>query len=193
MPAYCANSIPPDYRTRALPEPFQDMLTGGHPNSLGRTIEVVETVLANPERFPELFDCYGSDDEVVRLRTSNAMKRVEAARRDLLLPYVDRFIEEIGALNQPSAQWTLATLFGRLKDGLTPRQHAGALSILKRNLAEHQDWIVLNTTIETLSNWAQTDEALKSWLQPHLERLAKDTRKSVSGRATKALTALATD
>lgn len=169
------------------------MLTGGHPNSLGRTIEVVETVLANPERFPELFDCYGSDDEVVRLRTSNAMKRVEAARRDLLLPYVDRFIEEIGALNQPSAQWTLATLFGRLKDGLTPRQHAGALSILKRNLAEHQDWIVLNTTIETLSNWAQTDEALKSWLQPHLERLAKDTRKSVSGRATKALTALAAD
>ena len=169
------------------------MLTGGHPNSLGRTIEVVETVLADPDRFSELFDCYQSADEVVRLRTSNAMKRVETERRDLLLPYVDRFIDEIGALDQASAQWTLATLFGRLKGDLTPDQHQGALSILKRNLAEHQDWIVLNTTIETLSNWAKTDAPLKSWLLPHLERLAKDTRKSVSKRATKALASLATD
>ncbi len=62
------------------------MLTGGHPNSLGRTKEVVEMVLADPDRFDELFGCYASEDEVVRLRTSNAVKRVEAARHDLLVP-----------------------------------------------------------------------------------------------------------
>ena len=173
-----------------MAEPFERMLTGGHPNSLGRTVEVVDTVLARPGRFEELFACYRSEDEVVRLRTSNAMKRIEAKRRDLLLPYIDRFIEEIGALDQASAQWTLAQLFDRMEADLTSAQRKGALGIMKRNLAEHDDWIVLNTTIETLSNWARTDADLSAWLQPHLERLAEDTRKSVSSRAGKKLKAI---
>ena len=90
-----------------MAETFEQMLTGGHPNSLGRTVEVVDIVLSDTDRFGELFDCYRSQDEVVRLRTSSAMKRVEAERHDLLLPYIDRFIGEIGELDQASAQWTL--------------------------------------------------------------------------------------
>ena len=38
-----------------MTERFEDMLTGGHPNSLGRTIEVVDQVLANPTKIEELF------------------------------------------------------------------------------------------------------------------------------------------
>ena len=64
---------------------FEERLTGGHPNSLGKTVEVVEEVLANPERFEELFNCYFSDDAVVRLRVSNAMKRVGKENRQLLI------------------------------------------------------------------------------------------------------------
>jgi len=52
---------------------FEKRLKGGHPNSLGNTIEVVEEVLAKNDLFNELFNCYFSNDEVVRLRTSNAM------------------------------------------------------------------------------------------------------------------------
>ena len=55
---------------------FEERLTGGHPNSLGNTIEVVEEVLQHHEAFDELFNCYFSTDEVVRLRVSNAMRRV---------------------------------------------------------------------------------------------------------------------
>jgi len=72
---------------------------------------VVELVLAKPERFADLFRCYKSEDEIVRLRTSNAMKRIESERHDLLVPYIDQFINEIGRINQASAQWTLAQLF----------------------------------------------------------------------------------
>lgn len=170
-----------------MAETFEQMLTGGHPNSLGRTIEVVDLVLANPDRFDELFDCYESDDAVVRLRTSNAMKRIEAERHDLLVPYIDRFISEIGQLNQASAQWTLAQLFDRLSENMTKRQRAAALEIMKRNLASHNDWIVLNTTIETLAAWAVHDQGLKAWLTPHLERLSSDSRKSVASRAARKL------
>ena len=46
-------------------ESFEEMLTGGHPNSLGRTVGVVEIVLANPARLGEPYACYQSNDKVV--------------------------------------------------------------------------------------------------------------------------------
>lgn len=173
-----------------MSEPFAEMLKGGHPNSLGRTIEVVDAVLSSPNRFEELFACYRSDDPTVRLRTSSAMKRVEKERHDLLVAYLDRFIEEIGALDQASAQWTLAQLFARLAEDMIPPQRAAALSIMKRNLSSHDDWIVLNTSMETLTDWARDDRALQQWLTPQLDRLTGDPRKSVANRARKKRAAL---
>jgi hypothetical protein len=35
---------------------FEEMLTGGHPNSLGRTIEVVDLVLANSVKLSDLYN-----------------------------------------------------------------------------------------------------------------------------------------
>ena len=166
-------------------EPFESMLAGGHPNSLGRTLEVVGAVCTQPDRFEELFNTYQSPDPVVRLRTSNAMRRIEALRHDLLVPYLDRFLTEIAPLDQASAQWTLAVLFDLLKADMTPDQHALAQAVMQRNLAHHDDWIVLNNTMETLTNWAITDAALQAWLMPHLARLQGDPRKSVASRAAK--------
>lgn len=34
---------------------FEEMLTGGHPNSLGRTVEVVELVLLSQARLTDLY------------------------------------------------------------------------------------------------------------------------------------------
>ena len=168
-------------------EPFEAMLTGGHPNSLGRTAEVVEAVMADPGRFDELFDCYGSADDVVRLRVSSAMKRLTGTRRELILGALDRLIRDIGILDQASAQWTLAQIFGWLEADMTAEQKSAALKIMQRNLAGHRDWIVLNHTMETLAGWAAHDRALGEWLRPHLERLSKDSRKSVSRRALRKL------
>ena len=112
------------------------------------------------------------------------MKRVEAERSDLLLPYLDRFIEEIGALDQASARWTLAQLFGRMADDLTASQRKRATELMQRNLTDQDDWIVLNRAMETLTDWA-AEEVLRNWLLPQLKRLAKDRRKSVSARARK--------
>ncbi len=171
-------------------EGFEDMLTGGHPNSLGRTVEVVEAVLADPPRIEELFGCYQSTDEVVRLRVSNALRRVQAERPDLILPLIDRLIGEIGALDQPSAQWSLPKLFEGAAADMTAKQADAALTIVKRNLAHHDDWIVLNNSIEYLAVKARDDAELKTWLLPHLVRLEKDRRKSVAKRAAKHRAAL---
>ncbi len=173
-----------------MADAFETMLSGGHPNSLGRTEDVVEAVLADPDRLAELYACYGSKDEVVRLRVSSAMKRVQVARPDLIVPYFDRLIDEIGQLDQASAQWTLAILFREGATEMTEAQFEKARALVQRNLAEHDDWIVLNTSIDVLSGWARDDAGLAVWLRPHLERLSRDTRKSVAGRAKKALKTL---
>jgi hypothetical protein len=164
---------------------FEEMLAGGHPNSLGRTIEVVDLVLENPGKLSNLYDCYFSTDEVVRLRTSNAIKRISREQPEWLIPYIDKLISEISAIRQASAQWTLAELFQTLSVFMSETQHTNALKILKQNLETTTDWIVLNNTMETLGKWAVTDAELKGWLLPHLDKLSDDQRKSVAGRAKK--------
>jgi transcription elongation factor GreA-like protein len=171
--------------------PFAAMLMGGHPNSLGRTLEVVDLVLAEPAQFEQLYQCYLDKDEVVRLRTSNAMKRLWRAKPELVTPYLDRFLTEIAQIDQASTRWTLAQLFGELDRHLSAEQRSRAVAVLKRNLAESDDWIVVNQTLETLGGWAKADADLRDWLKPHLMRYSDDRRTSVSGKAHKLLKTLA--
>ena len=165
---------------------FETMLTGGHPNSLGRTLEVVDAVLRDENRLPDLLDCYGSDDEVVRLRTSNAAKRVTIEHPDWTARHMDRIQGEIAAVDQPSTQWTLALLFDLTWDLLNEPQRARALAIMRGNLAKHDDWIVLNNSMKVL---AKRDPE-RAVLRPHFERLAGGGRKSVASNARKALKAI---
>ncbi|MEM7034349.1 MAG: hypothetical protein AAF629_32700 [Chloroflexota bacterium] len=171
-------------------ETFEVMLTGGHHNSLGRTIEVVDIVLANPDRLEDLYQCYFSADEVVRLRTSSALKRVSKEHPQWLEPYIDKLITEISQIDQASTQWTLANLFDTLVDYMSATQKDQAQTIMQNNLETHTDWIVLNNTMQTLADWAESDPALLAWLCPYLERLQGDSRKSVANRAKKLQTKL---
>ena len=171
-------------------EAFETMLTGGHHNSLGRTVEVFDTVMATPERLEEIYSCYFSQDEVVRLRTSSVFKRISIEEPEWLLPYIDKFINDIAKIDQASTQWTLAILFAALRQYMTPAQAKDAKQILQNNLANHNDWIVLNYTMQTLADWSKDDTVLKDWLMPHLQRVSNDSRKSVAGRAKKLIKAL---
>ncbi|MFL0711889.1 MAG: hypothetical protein ACJLS2_03810 [Microcella pacifica] len=56
---------------------FESPLTGGHPNSLGNTVSVVDEVLADRALLAELVACYRSEDAVVRLRV---LERGQAGR-----------------------------------------------------------------------------------------------------------------
>ena len=171
-------------------ENFEQMLTGGHPNSLGRTIEVVDLILKDKSKLQDLYMCYFSQDEVVRLRTSNAFKRVTLEHTEWFEDYIDRFITEISQIDQASTKWTLAILFGYSTDLMSEDQLKQAKEILKTNLKEEKDWIVLKNTMDTLGKWSATDPKLKLWLKPHLERLANHPKKVVPSCARKWLTKL---
>jgi len=166
-------------------EDFESMLTGGHPNSLGRTLEVVDVVLDDRSRLPDLYRCYFSENEVVRLRVSNAMKRVTIEHPDWTMESMDGLQSEVAAIDQASTQWTLALLFDLTADLLSPQQRSRAIAIMQDNLAHHSDWIVLNNSMKVLGKWAADDPELAAWLLPHARRLAEDGRKSVAKNARK--------
>ncbi|MEM6830724.1 MAG: hypothetical protein AAF551_09405 [Bacteroidota bacterium] len=169
---------------------YLNLLSGGHPNSLGNTIEVVFDVLDDPNNFEELYNCYSSTDQVVRLRVSNAMKRIMDAKKKILVPYIPKFISEVSQIDQASAQWTLADLFLGLAEEMTEEQLKQAKALLKKNLESQSDWIVLNNTMNTLGEWAKKDEELKEWIKPHLDRIVSDERKSVKSKAESIIEAL---
>ena len=166
---------------------FEERLTGGHPNSLGNTEEVVATVLKEHGKLQDLYDCYKSDDAVVRLRVSSAMKRLCKAQPDWIMEYLDRFQEEISTLDQASAKWSLAQIFMWLDDKMSQKQRLRAIEIMKHNLKTDDDWIVQSTTAESLAHFAVTDKDLKSWLVPQLENMKESRHNSVARKAQKLL------
>ncbi|MEY2848287.1 MAG: hypothetical protein RI885_952 [Actinomycetota bacterium] len=162
-----------------LPGDFEAALSGGHPNSLGNTLAVVEAILADETRLDELLDCYRSEDAVVRLRVSSALKRVTKERPEWVAPHLELLLTEIAAIDQPSTRWTLATVFDLLAERMTAAQRSAATAVMQRNLLESDDWIVQNTTMQVLTEWASSDASLEEWVVPELRRLVGSPRKSV--------------
>lgn len=166
------------------------MLKGGHPNSLGRTAEVVNIVLADPARLPELFAAIADSDDLVRLRVGDALEKVCRERPGWFVSYIDRVLHDLGQIDQPSVQWHVAQLLKHLRSDFSGGQEQRATELLQRNLSTSTDWIVLNVTMDVLTEWASGDAALANWLAPNLERLSRDQRKSVAKRASKRLAEL---
>ncbi|MEO0972431.1 MAG: hypothetical protein AAFX85_04990 [Pseudomonadota bacterium] len=165
-----------------MAELFVEMLAQAR-NSLGRTEEAVELVLAQPERIEELYQCYFQPNEWVRLRASSAFKRIWRRQVTLFLPYLTRFVDDISLIDQPSVRWTFAQLCLDLDAHLSASQRVTCVQRLQGYLQSTDDWIVQNTTVETLGTWARRDESLRRWLCPRLTVLVAQGRKSVAKRA----------
>lgn len=166
------------------------MLRGGHPNSLGRTAEVVDAVLDDRARLQDLFAAIADPDEVVRLRVGDALEKVCRAQPGWFVTYVDRLLGDLGQIEQPSVQWHVAQMLQDVRSDLSDDQAKQATELLQRNLSTSKDWIVLNVTMDVLTGWATRDTSLSNWLVPELERLRRDERKSVAKRAAKRLAEL---
>ena len=166
---------------------FEDTLTGGHHNSLGNTLVVADQVNADRSLLPELIATYASDDEVVRLRVSSALKRVAWEHPEWIQAEIGAIMNWVERLKQPSAQWSVGQMLLAIGPLLSESERERSIALMKTHIEESGDWIVLNHTMETLAQWAHHDPNLEAWLVPHLARFAEDSRKSVAKRAQRLL------
>lgn len=162
---------------------YEEILKGGHPNSLGNTLKVVKEIKKDKNKLKDLIDTYSSEDEVVRLRVSNALKRITIEHPVWTYRYIDRIISEISKIDQASTQWTISILFKLMGEMMKDDERQKAIEIMKKNLTASKDWIVINMTMETLFLWSKEETSLQKWLKPKLENFSRDKHKSIANRA----------
>jgi hypothetical protein len=99
---------------------------------------------------------------------------------------VEKYVHstEVASIDQASVQWHLAQIPGEIE--LAPKQRAAACLILKRNLAEKKDWIVVNYSMETLALLSKDDGLLRT----EVLVILSDPHKSIVARAHKLIAAL---
>ena len=162
---------------------FEQSLKGGHPNSLGNTLEVVDAVLDNTDTMVDLFLCYQSDDETVRLRTSNAFKRIFRAKPDLFKKWKKRFIKEVSDIDQSSAKWTTIQILNELFDQLDEKEKTQSVEICLRYLRNEKDWIVINQSLNFIRNYLERFDFKDPEMMNLLNYFFDDERKSISKNA----------
>lgn len=168
---------------------FTILLKGGHRNSLGNTEKVVSIILKDLRKTILLYDCYKSNDEVVRLRVSSCFNRIFKQQPPVFDEYIDKFLSRVANINQASAKWTVAKIITENTNRMSKVQKAKAKIILLDFLENQKDWIVLNSSMIALSKLylgdGKSDEILKSKISPLLRKLTYDKRNSVKSKSKK--------
>lgn len=95
----------------------------------------------------------------------------------------------VAQIDQASTKWTLSILFVLLDAHMTLPQRDAAIALMQANL-HFDDWIVQNTTADSLAHFARQRPELAAWLAPELRTLTTSRHKSVRGRAAKLLASL---
>lgn len=133
-----------------MTERFSEILmTGGHANSLGRVNEVIESVLRDSLRMDELYECLFDDDAWVRMRAADALEKICREHPNWLLPYIDKFQQELWQSAQASIQWHLAQIYEQVE--LTDQQRYAAQQWLASLVSKKDvDWIVAANVLDTL-------------------------------------------
>lgn len=149
-------------------ENFAEILAaGGKTNSLGRSDEVIKTVLDNKDTLELLYQCLFNEDAWVRMRAIDAIEKIGRQQPQWLMPYINRFQLDLASSTQPSIQWHLAQIYRQLK--LTSKQKQAAIAWLKEVLSKPDvDWIVAVNGMKTLVEFTKDGSISRSITMPIL-------------------------
>lgn len=175
---------------KTMTENFVEILAvGGKSNSLGRTNEVIGSVLHDRTRLAELYACLSEEDAWLRMRAADALEKICRVHPDWLEPYVDRILHEMGGSTQPSLLWHVAQMLAEIT--LTPAEQQEAIQWLKNQL-NHQDvdWIVAANVMTTLVAFTKNGLIPKNEATALIEGQQDHHSSSVRKRAAKLLVEL---
>ena len=163
-------------------------LKGGDRRSIGRAPEVVADILETPVLFAEVFEGMQDSDPLVRMRSADALEKVSAEHPEYLQPFKSRLINEVSRIEQQEVRWHVAQMFSYLDVSDTERGE-----IVKRlfsYLDTDRSRIVKVFSLQTLANFAERDEALKSRVVSRLKEMVNSGSPSLVSRAKKLLARL---
>ncbi len=156
-------------------------LTGGDPRSLHGVDDVVESVIADPSRLPELIELVFTADQVVRMRAADALEKVARDQPRLLTSRVHELLDRSEGSTLASVQWHVAQIVGEVP--LEPADRPRAIARLREYLDGSDDWIVINNSLTSLMALGHADSAVRPYLDAQIARFERSDRTAVAKRA----------
>jgi hypothetical protein len=160
------------------------MLKGGDRRSIGRSNEVKELVLRQPERFAELLKCLWDEDPVVRMRAADTAEKISVTSPQLLESQKHELLGLLDEAEQIELRWHLALMVARLS--LSGPERYRAATALRRYL-EDRSSIVKTFALQGLADLARQDASLRDPVRRTLEESLRSGTAAMKARARKLL------
>lgn len=159
-------------------------LEGGDGRSIGRSNEVVAEVLGDPALFREVFSGLLSEDEVVRMRSADAVEKITARHPEYLDSVKALLIGPVAHLDQKEVRWHAAQMLSRVK--WTDAERQQVLEILLEYLNDPSS-IVKTFAMQALADMAQQIPSLRPSVLGHLRELTAIGTPAMKARGRKLL------
>lgn len=163
---------------------LRDRLDGGTTRDLGCANEVAREALENPALVHQLIDALDDQRTVVAHRASNALKKIQRSHPALLEPFAKRILQRTVATHHLHTRWNLTLILGELP--LRGLDKSIAVDVMFEALASRSA-LQRVFGLQALANYAHNDPALRTRIQPILQRALTDPSASIRARARKLL------
>lgn len=163
-------------------------LSGGDRRSIGKVDKVVSQILKDTSLFDELFNGLYHANDVVRMRSADAIEKISRTNPELLKPYKTKIINDISKSLQQELRWHLAQIFPRLK--LTDKQKQQVVSTLLSYFKDDNSIIVKTFSLQALFDLSINDDPLNKTVLLLAKQACKTGKPALQSRAKKLLSKL---
>jgi fumarylacetoacetate (FAA) hydrolase family protein len=161
---------------------LRDRLAAGTTRNLGCANEVAREALHHHALVKELIDALDDKRIVVAHRAANALKKIQRSKPELLAPFAKQILKRALATTHMHTRWSLTIILGELP--LRGRDKALAVDLMFEALSSRSA-LQRTFALQALANYAQNDAALRTRVQPVLQRALTDTSAAIRARARK--------
>ena len=159
-----------------------DKLFIGDLRSIGKSPEVVELVLGDPDLFEEVFFGMVHEDPGVRMRAADAAEKITRKKPEFLRPYKTDLIQKVLLQEQQEVRWHVAQMIARLNlDNIELEQVVIALF----GFLEDDSKIVQVNSLQALADLAEKNPNLLPRVMKVLEEKIETGSPAVINRAQK--------
>jgi hypothetical protein len=176
----------PDKRTADMGAALalRTMLSGGDRRSIGRADEVAALLRDCPERVGELVELLWDLDEVIKMRTADALEKLSREGAEWLEPFKAELLGLMAETRQQEVRWHLAEILPRLR--LTDAECGRAAAILEGYL-EDRSSIVKTFAMQGLWELSRRDSKLRARTIELIQELTRMGTAAMRARGRKLL------
>ncbi len=147
----------------------------------------VETVKNNPTLFTVLIDGLSSENELIAMRSADAIEKLIKNNLELLHPYKNKLMALVNNVTQQEVRWHLCQFIPRLSLSIDERKKM--IVELQRYLNDKSK-IVVTFTMQALADLAGNDKKMIQKIKPIIEELTINGSPAMKSRGKNLLVKL---